>query len=438
MTPLEKAKSSKTFCIYPWVHQYVGPPGDVKPCCLFLQDYQIGSLKENTLKEIWNNEATRQMRLDMLNGKQVKGCDLCYSREDLSKTPRTMANHSLFTPDNYDLVNSTKEDGTVEGHKLQYIDARFNNLCNLKCRTCGPRFSTSWIEDHVKIYNVSDEERIMHGDVFSFPGKTENQLLDEILPHLPNVKQIYFAGGEPLMTEDHYKILEELIRVNHTGTDKKPLIINYNTNFSVLKLGKYNALDLWKNFSSIRINASLDGSHERAEFWRKNTNWKIIENNRRQMMEKCPSAQFRISFTCSWVNVYNLIDFHREWVEKGLIKPQDLTVNYLDTPPMYSLKSIPTWKKKKIEKLLLDQLQWIAEEINKSEPAFRKEETERWSFVLTSYTDAIKFMYAVDSGEDFLHKEDFITMTNKLDKIRKENFWETFPEHQDIKEFLNV
>ena len=65
MTPLEKAKASKTFCIYPWVHQYVGPPGDVKPCCVFLQDDQIGDMKQNTLKEIWNNEATRKMRLEM-------------------------------------------------------------------------------------------------------------------------------------------------------------------------------------------------------------------------------------------------------------------------------------------------------------------------------------------------------------------------------------
>ena len=55
-TPLEKAKESKTFCIYPWIHQYVGPPGDVKPCCTYLQDMQLGSLKQNTLKEIWNNE----------------------------------------------------------------------------------------------------------------------------------------------------------------------------------------------------------------------------------------------------------------------------------------------------------------------------------------------------------------------------------------------
>lgn len=434
MTPLEKAKSSKTFCIYPWVHQYVGPPGDVKPCCVFLQDEQIGDLKQNTLKEIWNNDATRKMRIDMLEGNEVSGCAICNKRESLiSRTHKDDANHYLFTPDNYDLVNSTKEDGTVEVHQLQYIDARFNNLCNLKCRTCGPRFSTSWIEDHVKIYGVSDEDREKQGDIFTFAGQTEEQLLEEIMPHIPGLKQIYFAGGEPLMTLDHYKILEELIRLGHTGSKEKPLTINYNTNFSNLKLGKYNAIELWKKFNRININASLDGSHEKGEFWRKNTDWKNIVSNRQKLKQECPNVNFRISFTTSWVNVYNLVDFHKEWIELGYINPSELEVNLLDTPPMYSLKAVPTWKKQKIEKVLLEHIEWL-EAIPK--PWINHNRT--LPTTIGQFRDAINFMYSVDSKDDFLHKNDFIRINKKLDEIRNENFWEVFPEHLDIKEFLNV
>jgi len=433
MTPLEKAKQSKTFCIYPWVHQYVGPPGDVKPCCLYLQDYDIGYLKENTLKEIWNNEQTRQMRLDMLDGKEIPGCELCNKRENMHNSPKRNANNAFFTEKNYDLINSTLEDGTVEEHKLQYIDARFNNLCNLKCRTCGPRFSTSWIEDHVKLYKVSEEDRVLHGDIFNFPGKTENQLLDELMPHLPTVSQIYFAGGEPLMTEDHYKVLEELIRLGNTGTKENPLVINYNTNFSHLKLGKYNALELWNHFSSIKINASLDGSHERAEYWRKNTNWKVVEANINKLKASCPKVEFRISFTCSWVNAYNLIDFHREWVEKGYIKPQDLTLNILEGPEMYSIKSIPTWKKKKIEQLFNEHIQWMEER-----KRMDKINGHQLDYSIKCYLDAISIMNSVDTGDEFLHKEMFIDLTKRTDELRKENFWEVFPEHADIKEFLGV
>jgi radical SAM protein with 4Fe4S-binding SPASM domain len=434
MTPLEKAKESKTFCIYPWVHQYVGPPGDVKPCCVFLQDDQIGDLKQETLKEIWNNETTRKMRVDMLEGNEVPGCAICNKRENLlSRTHKDDANHYLFTEDNYDLVNSTLEDGTVEVHQLQYIDARFNNLCNLKCRTCGPRFSTSWIEDHVKIYGVLDEDREKQGDIFTFPGKTEEQLLEEIMPHLPGLKQIYFAGGEPLMTIEHYKILEELIRIGHTGSKIKPLTINYNTNFSNLKLGKFNAIELWKKFDRININASLDGSHEKAEFWRKNTDWENIVTNRKRLQEECPNVDFKISFTTSWVNVHNLVEFHKEWVKLGYIRPSELEVNLLDTPPMYSLKSVPTWKKQKIEKVLLEHIQWLE---NYPKPWLNH--NRRIPNTIQRFKDAINFMYSVDSGDDMLHKLNFIKISTKLDEIRNEDFWSVFPEHLDIKEFLNV
>jgi len=424
MKPLDKAKQSETFCIYPWVHQYIGPPGDVKPCCVYQQDEQLGSLKENTLEEIWNNENTKKLRLDLLNGEKPPGCKICWDRTGVSsRTHRDDANENMFKEDVYNLVNMTQEDGSLPVHQLLYIDARWNNLCNLKCRTCGPRFSTSWIEDHAKLYDRTIIEVKNSGDGFQFSGKTENQLLDEILPHVPYVKQIYFAGGEPLMQKEHYKILEELLRIGHTGTENNPLVINYNTNFTQLKLGNHSALDYWKHFKEIKINASLDGSHSRAEYWRKGTNWETIVNNRKRMIQECPDTGFRISFTLSWPNSFNLVDFHREWVELELIKPEDLSLNILEVPEYFSIKSMPKWKKEKIEKLFLQHIHWL-----KQYPY-----TDR---IRQEFYDAIQIMYSVDTGDEFLHMEEFVKKQNKLDSIREENFWETFPEHEDIKEIL--
>lgn len=422
MNPLEKAKTSKTFCIYPWVHQYVGPPGDVKPCCVYLQDMQLGSLKENTLKEIWNNEATRQMRVDMLNGKEVAGCDICFKRQDIvHKTHRVDANENLFKPDVYDLINMTEEDGTLPVHRLQYIDARWNNLCNLKCRTCGPRFSTSWIEDHAKLSDRTMEEQKKNGDTYQFAGKTETQLFEEIEPHIPFLKQIYFAGGEPLMQEDHYKVLQELIRIGHTGTEDRPLVINYNTNFTQLKLGKHQALEYWKYFSNLKVNASLDGSHSRAEYWRKGTNWQTIVNNRMRMKQECPNTEFKVNYTLSWVSSYNLVEFHREWTELGLFKASDVSINILEVPQYFSIKHIPTWKKDKIKTLYLKHIEWLETQPN----------TDR---IIREFHDALNFMYSVNTENEFLFKDKFTFIQSKLDKIRDENLWNVYPEHLDIRE----
>lgn len=426
MTPLQKAKTSKTFCIYPWIHQYVGPPGDVKPCCNYLQNDQIGSLKENTLEEIWNNDKTKQMRLDMLNGIQVNGCAICDTRQGIvNNTYRDDANTDLFTEDTYEIINNTLTDGTLPNHKLLYIDARWNNLCNLKCRTCGPRFSTSWVDDHAKLYNLTSEERIRRGDVFTFSGKYEDQLYEEIERHLPYVKRIYFAGGEPLMQKDHYKVLEKLIQLDHTGSNEKPLTIHYNTNFKQLKLGNYQAIELWKKFKNININASLDGSYKKAEYWRKGTEWDIIIENRKRLKEECPKVNFRISFTLSWVNAFNMCEFYKEWVENEFILPNHFLINLLDVPKYYCLKYIPTWKKNKIAKEFIKLIFWIQK---------RKGPLE----VISKIKDAIAFMYSYNSGEEFLYKDDIIILQTKLDEIRHENFWEVFPEHTDMKEFLNV
>jgi radical SAM protein with 4Fe4S-binding SPASM domain len=435
MNPLDKAKTSKTFCILPWVHQYVGPPGDVKPCCLYEQDMQIGDLKQNTLEEIWNNDSTKQMRLDMLNGVELPGCAKCNSRANLTTTHKDQFNAFLFnnhSHKNLDLVASTHEDGSLDNHQLQYIDVRFNNLCNLKCRTCGPRFSTSWIEDHAAMYNIQPADRLINGDVFTFGGQTEDQLITEILPHLPNVMQVYFAGGEPLMQKEHYIILEELIRLGRAtytpvpghprGADNMGLQINYNTNFSSLKLGKYNVIDLWKQFTSIRLNASIDGSYARAELWRKGTNWQTIVKNAQTVKLECPHIDLNISYTLSWVNAFNLAELHKEWVELGLLGVNNIHINILDVPACYSLKSIPNWKKDKIKANLEAHIQWM-------------ESLDAWQSTINGFKNAITFMYSVDHGDDFIDQSTFINLTNALDNLREENFWAVFPEHADMKVF---
>jgi radical SAM protein with 4Fe4S-binding SPASM domain len=423
LTPVEKATASKTFCIYPWLHQYVGPDGEVKPCCIYKPNsIGLGNIKTNSLSEIWNNDNTKQIRLDMLNGVEIPGCSMCNVRVGVTKVHRDTTNELWFEK-NKKLVNQTLDDGTLPEHKLKYIDARFNNLCNLKCRTCSPYFSTSWHEDYEKLRdpNTIDE----YPKTLLIPGNTDSQLLDEIWQHLPEVERIYFAGGEPLMQIEHYKVLEELIRINHTGTLKRPLIIQYSTNFSTLNLGKHNVLEYWKKFSKIQLNASLDGSYERAEYWRKGTDWSKIVQNRIDLKKACPRVIFNIGFTLSWVNAFNLLDLHKEWVEKYYINTNAIMVNILDYPTMYSLKHIPTWKKKKVEEAFLKHIEWLHSN-NASEKT------------KNSFINAISFMNNIDTGDNRNHKHlvRFKDSTESLDKLRNENFWEVFPEHADMKEFI--
>ena len=40
--------------------------------------------------------------------------------------------------------------------------------------------------------------------------RVNESFIDEIIEILPSVDHIYFAGGEPLIMDEHYRILEEI------------------------------------------------------------------------------------------------------------------------------------------------------------------------------------------------------------------------------------
>ncbi len=87
-----------------------------------------------------------------------------------------------------------------------------------------------------------------------------------------------------------------------------------------------------KLFDSVSIGASLDAMGPRAENMRKGTDWAQVERNREQMLEICPGVDFYISPTLSILNSYHIVDFHRDWINKGILKPWELKVNIMQSP----------------------------------------------------------------------------------------------------------
>jgi len=413
--PIELATTSKTFCIMPWIHQYVGPVGDIKPCCVYQHEAELGSLKENTLEEIWNSDASKQLRLKLLNNEIEPNCNRCEHID-----VRTGLNQKFFQK-NKDIVQSTLSDGSIAEHKLVYMDVRFNNLCNFSCRTCSPHFSTNWVMDYRKLHNLANTENTnLFHDGYHFPGKTEAQALEEILPHLKNMQEIYFAGGEPMMQEEHYKVLQKLIEVDNVNC-----IIRYNTNFSKLKLGQHDVIEYWKHFDNIYLCTSIDGSHSKAEYWRHGTDWQTIVDNRIRLMNEIPNIPFHIAYTLSWVNAHNLVEFHKEWIELGYLTPNNIDISLLAGPEYYSLQNIPDWKKQQIETLFREHMKWL---VSLDKPT---------DLVVSLYEAAITYMWKIsgDVNENLKH---FNRITTKLDSLRQESFFETFPEHIDILDYMTL
>lgn len=420
--PLKYAKTSKTFCVLPWIEQYVGPQGEVTPCCVYGQgekSIKLGDLHDSNLKEIWNNDASKALRLKFLNGEIEPGCSFCNTREGMDYSIRDGHNLGWFNSNEQiqQVVASTQPDGSVEEHKVMYMDVRFNNLCNLKCRMCTPYYSTSWRKDWKELYNLD------YLDPVTFAGPDDTKAFNEMVPHFPFLKAAYFAGGEPMMADNHYKTLIGLLEVNNTDVH-----IFYSTNFSVLKLGNYQVIDYWKQFKNVRLNTSLDCNHERAEYWREGTDWNTIVENRLRLKEEAPNVHFTLAPTICWPNALNVPDFHQEWVELGLLDINDVVLNMSDGPAYYSVRNIPDWKKKQIEVRYLKHIDWMREN-GASQSA------------LSMYSGAIQFMYSPDANAESNISVDHVLMefskhTKKLDKMRGQSFFDVFPEHKDMEEYM--
>ena len=94
------------------------------------------------------------------------------------------------------------------------------------------------------------------------------------------VEYIHFAGGEPLITDEHYKVLEKLIERGRTD-----ITIRYSTNFNQLKYKKYDVIEMWKHFKHIQLMTSLDDYGDRYNYIRNGGEWNNVIENYKKLKE---------------------------------------------------------------------------------------------------------------------------------------------------------
>jgi radical SAM protein with 4Fe4S-binding SPASM domain len=334
-------KVSDTFCIMPWVHLHTWPNGNVFPCCLADSSKPIGNLKNNTLEEIWNSPDLKKIRTQLIKGEKPKVCSRCYMQEDMGSTSFRVSSNDQWRHHIDKAIETTAEDGTDSNFKLNYWDFRFSNVCNFKCRMCGPELSSSWYDEQIKYWGCSSTPKaLLHCNDVS-----KEDITIYIDKFINDVEEIYFAGGEPLIMEDHYKILEKLIIAGNTKCR-----IRYNTNFSFLKFKNWDVIELWKPFikdnkDNVRIFASLDGIEEVAEYARKGTKWSTIEENIKKVHEN--NMFVCTSTTVSIFNIFELPRFVERMYSLGISLDKMQMNNVLTFPDYYSINILPDELKEK-------------------------------------------------------------------------------------------
>jgi len=414
-----------TFCIAPWTEIHFGVSKEVMPCCIYTRYNPFGNLNDtDDLQQIYNSENAKTLRRKLFNGEKAKECGSCWKQESLSDSISYRQLHNdLFGKYLDDVLDNTNEDFSLKKILPKRLDIRFDNKCNLKCRICNSTFSTSWYSDEVKLGIRTDKlnpfKTPYENDVFKkdvYRESIPKSILDFIIKSLPHVDELFFAGGEPLMQDNHYKILEAAIEAGHS----KQIRLTYNTNFSSLKYKNKDIVSLWKKFQFVNIGASLDASHKQGEYQRKNLIWKDVVNNRKKLLKEMPDANFEIIPTIGILNVYNILQFHKEWIENKFILPNDIKINLLTEPYSYDIRNLPKHHKDRIVKLYNEHIEWLMG-LKKSKLA------------INEFKKVIKY---IQEDGSIIKLKEFINYNTKLDKIRDESFFNIYPEFSDLEWYL--
>jgi len=321
------------FCILPWVHLHVAQTGRVSPCCN--NKRFLGNVQEQSIKDIWNGKKFEELREQFQNDIADKRCSHCYNIEKSGKKSLRQISNLKYKKD---LVRV--EDNNPEPI---YLDIRFSNICNFKCKTCWHGNSSAWFEEGSK-RNASNERII----------KAFTNNFDELFEYLNDIEEIYFAGGEPLIMEEHYQILGELER-----RELFDIELRYNTNFSNLNFKDKNILEIWKKFNKVHISASIDASHNLGAEIREGFTWEQFISNRKEMIQVCPEIYFEIAPTVSVLNINNIPKLHQELLDLELLEINHIYLNILERPKEFNIQQLNSTEKLISETILKKHISWL-------------------------------------------------------------------------------
>ena len=394
-------KFNDTSCKKLWDHLYVGTDGNINPCCLGDHNFPMGNIRDSNVNDIINSETAKAIRRHMLNGYRPRACSYCWKKED-------QGIKSSREPVDTDFLKTHELNETIDNFSPTYLDIRLNNVCNFKCRMCSEYFSSSIQKETARLFGKN--AKLGHEQI-NLESEDKNKRLDnlnKILPYVnKNVEHIYFAGGEPLITEEHYKILDKLLSINHTN-----LKITYNTNLSKLKYKKNNVIDHWKLFDNVVVGASIDASNKVAEYIRHGTDWSQILENIHIIKNEVPHVDLRITSTVGGLNIENLVKLQQNWLSDGTFQEENFSVSSLMSPEYLSVAALPKHHKSRIESILVNHINNLTNERLKNE----------WQAVL-SYMNNNQQQYSLD---------DFKQRNKLLVEHRKESFIDMFPDLKDL------
>jgi len=414
-------KQSKTFCMHPFTGLATREDGAIKICC---RSQPVGWIQEASLEEIWNGERMQTVRRQILSGERPDVCAPCFDLEDQGVESLRQRHINGVIPEARINLYPNALDQLTENYTMPFefptMEIKLNNLCNLKCRMCNPLDSTSWKDwDEVKPFYEKENNYLVPtvAKLVRVPGQyigpfdnTDNWWNDfeRLIPHF---RRVEFAGGEPLMDPQHYKILDMLKPYG------KNIELKYATNGTTLGISKGRTIhDYWPHFRSIAVNVSIDGIHDVYNYIRSNSNFSEVERNIEEIKSLPNISRIVGAFTAQAGNILQAAECIDYFINEMGIVFYSHRVSY---PNVLSAQVLPQPLKEEAINRLKSVEQRLFTFPAITENALLEKITRQ------QIKDNINYLNAKDQSHLWL---EFLDFNRKLDVTRNQSLLDAVPE----------
>ena len=416
--------NSKTFCMHPFTGLATREDGAICACC---RSQPVGFIQDNSLEEIWNGDVMRKIRQQVLNDERPRECAPCFDLEDQGVESLRQRHIKGQIPESRITLYPNALDNLRTDYSMPFeiptMEIKLNNLCNLKCRMCNPMDSTSWNDwDQVEDF-YKKEDNFLVDKVIKLNLKNKPYLdsfddsdnwwssFEKLLPYF---RRVEFAGGEPLMDPQHYKILDALKPYGQN------IEIKYATNGTTLGIkGGRTVHDYWPHFKSVAVNVSIDGIDQVYNYIRGNSYYHEVVSNIKEI-QKIPNVRRIVGAVAVQVSNVLILD---QMIEEFL---DNLDIFFYTNMVRYPNVLSPQVLPQELKELAIKKLENSKSKI----PTYRMMTNESILVDVTigQVQGVINFLKANDMSNLW---KDCIEFNRRLDITRNQSFLEVTPDFRN-------